>query len=33
MKKIIKNNLPKKKIDVEYFTLVKQTHNQISKNI
>lgn len=28
MKKIIKNNLPKKKIDVEHFTLVKQTHNQ-----
>lgn len=29
MKKVIKKNLPKKKINVEHFTLVKQTHNQI----
>ena len=30
MKKVIKKNLPKKKINVEHFTLVKQTYNQTS---
>lgn len=30
MKKIIKNNIPKKKKKVEHFSLVKQEHNQMS---